>query len=129
AAVWAELEALARDQLASEGFHPERMRFRRAANIHYKGQIYELTVPAPDGAFDAGWVAALEEAFGREHETTYGHRAGPEELVELVNAQIVGEGLHEAPRVPEKLTIQDHLASRPTAPRRAYFGLETGWLE
>jgi hypothetical protein len=30
-------------------------------------------------ALDAAMVTHLEEAFGREHEKTYGHRAGPDE--------------------------------------------------
>ena len=40
-------------------------------------------------------VAYLEEAFGREHERTYGHRAGADEPVELVAIQVVGQGLRE----------------------------------
>ena len=50
-------------------------------------------MPVPDGPIDADMVAHLEEAFGREHERTYGHRAGPEEPVELVAIQLVGSGL------------------------------------
>ena len=52
-------------------------------------------MPVPDGPIDADMVAHLEEAFGQEHERTYGHRAGPEEPVELVAIQLVGSGLRE----------------------------------
>ena len=79
------------------------MRIRRAANMHYQGQTFELTVPVPDGPLDAQALAALAEAFGQEHERTYGHRAGPEEPVEIVTIQVVGQGLPERPRVPDKL--------------------------
>ena len=65
---------------------------RRSAALHYKGQSFELVVPVPDGPIDAAMVAHLEEAFGAEHETTYGHRAGAEEPVELVSIQVVGQG-------------------------------------
>ncbi len=126
-AVWGELEAMARAQLARDGFPDNRMQFRRAANMHYKGQIFELTVSAPDGDFDAGKIAELEESFSQEHERTYGHRAGPEEPVELVNAQLIGLGIPDRPRVPDRID-----AGAPKAgagnPRDAYFGPEAGWL-
>ena len=86
--------------------------------MHYKGQSFELVLPVPDGPFDAAMVAHLEEAFGREHERTYGHRAGPEEPVELVSIQIVGQGLREGSGVPERVV-----------PRRAYFGAAHGWID
>ena len=64
----------------------------RSAALHYKGQSFDLVVPVPDGPIDARMVAHLEEAFGAEHERTYGHRAGTEEPVELVAIQVVGPG-------------------------------------
>jgi N-methylhydantoinase A len=81
----------------------------------------------PDGAFDAAMVAHLEEAFGREHERTYGHRAGPEEPVELVSIQVVGQGLREGSAVPRGV-LPSHSEAETGAPRRAYFGAAHGWL-
>jgi N-methylhydantoinase A len=73
-------------------------------------------------------VAHLEEAFGQEHEKTYGHRAGPEEPVELVAIQLVGSGLREGGGVPQRVK-----SSRPEgaaqAARKAYFDAEHGWLD
>ena len=127
-AAWQELEDQAREQLAVDGFSDGQMRFRRAANMHYKGQIFELTVPAPDGVIDAAAVATLEEAFGQEHEVTYGHRAGPEEPVELVNAMVVGQGIPHRPRVPDRL-INEAAVGDKLPPRQAYFGPEADWIE
>ena len=125
---WSALEQAARAQLASEGFGPDRVAIRRSAALHYQGQSWELVVPAPAGRLDRAAVAALEEAFGREHELVYGHRAGPEEPVELVNIQVVGQGLREGSGVPDVVR-----ASRPplppSPPRRAWFGDAHGWLE
>src|SRR5207237_896363 len=87
AAAWDTLASQARAQLAIEGCTGGRARLRRSAALHYKGQSYELTVPVPDGPIDRAMVSHLEEAFGAEHERTYGHRAGPEEPVELVAIQ------------------------------------------
>jgi N-methylhydantoinase A len=86
------------------------------------------SVPVPDGPIDAGMVAHLEEAFGQEHERTYGHRAGADEPVELVAIQLVGSGLREGDGVPQQVR-----SSRPEpaaqASRPAYFGDGHGWLE
>src|SRR5207248_10882922 len=118
----------ASEQLAPEGLDGERGRLKRAAALHYKGQSYELTVPVPEGPIDANMVAHLEEAFGEEHERTYGHRAGAEEPVELVAIQLVGSGLRKGGGVPQAI-----MSSRPEgaaqAARQAYFGAEHGWLE
>ena len=127
--VWRELEEMARAQLAIDGFSNSRMRFRRTANMHYKGQIFELNVAAPDGEFDMAKITELEEAFGAEHERTYGHRAGPKEPVEIVNAQLVGLGLPDRPRVPERVNAKIRVPGKALEPRQAYFGPNTGWLK
>ncbi len=128
-AVWQELEDAARNQLQTDGFTAEQMRFQRAANMHYKGQIFELNTPAPDGEIDAAAVATLEESFGQEHERTYGHRAGPEEPVELVNIMLVGQGVSDRPRVPDRLLGEDVDSTNALPPRQAYFGPDAGWIE
>jgi N-methylhydantoinase A len=122
---WNALAGQASAQLAVEGFTGETARLTRSAALHYKGQSYELIVPVPDGPIDARMVAHLEEAFGREHEKTYGHRAGPEEPVELVAIQLVGSGLRE--RMLPQSGVAASGATKQ-ASRQAYFG-EQGWLE
>ncbi|MEE8292051.1 MAG: hydantoinase/oxoprolinase family protein, partial [Candidatus Tectomicrobia bacterium] len=63
-----------------------------------------------------------------EHERTYGHRAGPEEPVELVNIQVVGQGIPDQPRMPE--TLRPSMAAVTLSPtsRQAYFGPQVGWM-
>ncbi len=127
--VWSELEESARAQLATDGFADGQMQIARTANMHYQGQTFELTVPAPAGRLDAAAIADLDEAFGQEHERTYGHRAGPEEPVELVNVQVVGRGVSEKSRVPDSvrsIAAAEHAASPD---RRVYFGPNAGWLD
>jgi N-methylhydantoinase A len=126
AAAWDALAAQASAQLAAEGFSGARARLRRSAALHYKGQSYELIVPVPDGPIDARMVAHLEEAFAAEHERTYGHRAGPEEPVELVAIQLVGSGVPEGQGVVSVAPGQAQSIAH--AARKAYFG-DHGWLE
>src|SRR5207302_4069400 len=104
------------------GFPAEKARIRRSAALHYQGQTYELSVPLPDGAID---LAYLEEAYGREHEKTYGHRAGADEPVELVAIQVVGLGLREGASIPERVR-PSRAEPKPPPPRPAYFG---SWIE
>ena len=92
------------------------MGLRRSADCRYEGQSFELTVPVTDGPIDAGALAALAEAFGREHQRTYGHRAGAEEPVEIVNLRVVAHGVSDRPRVPERLRVDRPGAARPAAP-------------
>ena len=127
--VWDRLVDEARDQLALDGFSPSRAKVRRSANMHYQGQTFELTIPVPEGRLDERDMAELEEAFGQEHERTYGHRAGPDEPLELVNVQVVGYGVSDRSRVPGKIVTDRPEAGKCPAPRRAFFGAGDGWLE
>jgi N-methylhydantoinase A len=127
-AAWDRLVTDAVAQLTADGFTPDQMCIRRTANLHYQGQTFELTVPVPAGALDAPALAALAEAFGQEHERTYGHRAGPDEPVEMVTMQVIGQGLPDRPRVPEKLLLPNASTTSRLGARQAYFGPQLGWL-
>ncbi|MDP6951639.1 MAG: hydantoinase/oxoprolinase family protein, partial [Alphaproteobacteria bacterium] len=122
---WNAVADEARAELRREGFADERISIIRVADLHYKGQIYDLSVPAPEGDFDAAKMAMLEEAFGEEHLRTYGHRAGPEEPVELVNLRVIAKAESDSGATPVTWVPQ---ASGPTTTRQAYFG-KAGWCD
>ena len=125
---WQALETEARAQLAVDGFTPDKMALYRSANMHYQGQIYELSVPVEAGPFNAAAVPVLEEAFASEHERTYGHRAGPDEPVELVNLELVGRLLTE----DRGLQIENgdsFAVPANTGMRREYIGSANGWID
>jgi N-methylhydantoinase A len=124
----ARMEAEARAQLSIEGFGGAGARITRSADCRYAGQSFELTVPIPEGPLGAGAVASLEEAFGREHERTYGHRADVDEPVEIVTLRVVGQGIPDRPRQPARLSIGSG-SGVPGTHRRVYFGREAGWLD
>ena len=63
----------------------------RAADLRYRRQAYELTVPLADGAITPASLAALAAEFHRRHEQTYGH-ANPGEPVQLVNLRLTALG-------------------------------------
>lgn len=127
--IWDQMVDGALDQLAVDGFSEGKRQVRRTASMHYQGQTFELTVPVPDGPIDEKAVAVLEESFSREHERTYGHRAGADEPLELVNMQVVGYGVSERSRVPDRILATKAGEAAPLPPRQVYFGPEAGWQE
>ena len=52
---------------------PERQALLRQADVRYRRQAYELTVPIADGAITRATLDDLAEAFHARHEQTYGH--------------------------------------------------------
>ncbi|MCH7956485.1 MAG: hydantoinase/oxoprolinase family protein [Proteobacteria bacterium] len=127
--IWDRMVDGALDQLAVDGFSEGKRQVRRTASMHYQGQTFELTVPVPDGPIDEKAVAVLEESFSREHERTYGHRAGADEPLELVNMQVVGYGVSERSRVPDRILATKAGEAAPLPPRQVYFGPDAGWQE
>ncbi len=68
----------------------------------------------------------MAEAFGEGYESAYGHRAGPEEPVELVNVELIGQGLPERSRIPERLQMAE--ATMVCGERKACFGMDHSWI-
>jgi N-methylhydantoinase A len=126
AGAFARMEREAVTQLAGEGFSGAAARVVRSADCRYQGQSFELTVPVAAGPLGTEAVVALAEAFGAEHERTYGHRAGPDEPVEIVSLRVIGQGIPDRPRVPSRVRIGGGDTAAGTT-RRVYFGREEGW--
>lgn len=128
-AAFRRLEAEALSNLERDGYSGERVEIRRSAKLRYQGQSYELPAPVRGGRITAAAIAEMAEAFAVEHERTYGHRAGKEEPVELMNIQVTGRGLSDRPRVPDRLRFENLELPATGSLRRAYFGPDAGWLE
>jgi N-methylhydantoinase A len=71
----------------------------RGADLRYFGQAFEIHVPAPDGAVDAAFVAAVEARFHDAHERSYGYcyRDDESQVVEWVNLRVTGVGAMPRP--------------------------------
>jgi N-methylhydantoinase A len=95
AAVLAEMEATASDTLAAAGITRERRALLRAADVRYRRQAYELTVPLAAGPLTRASLDALASDFHEKHRQTYGH-SNTEEPVQLVTLRLTAVG-----RLPE----------------------------
>jgi N-methylhydantoinase A len=85
------LESMAADgraALAVEGYDAAAVQLRYAADVRYLGQSSQLTVPMPQGPFDA---LALRSAFERVYRETFGYISDGEP-VELVNLRLSAVG-------------------------------------
>lgn len=84
--------------LADQGFAEEAIRLEPALDLRYRGQSFELTVPADDGD-----PVAAAARFHAAHRQRYGY-ARPEVPVELVNVRVTGRGLRPKPELPRVAT-------------------------
>jgi N-methylhydantoinase A len=124
---WRDLEDAARLQLAADGFSNRDMQIGHAASLRYKGQASDIIIPLQP-CLAQGPPLGLAAAFGDEHERSYGHRAGPDEPVQLVNIQVFGRGLRGGGEPALRLAPR-RAEPKPPVPRAAFFGPRHGWLQ
>src|SRR5579883_2116581 len=120
-AIFADLEAQARAELAAEGFGATEVRLERHLDFRYAGQGYEVRVPAPDGPLTAASLAATRRAFDQTHEQQFGH-AAPDEPTEIVNYRVIGYGLVPKVELPTFPPASGPAEAARVGTRRAYFG-------
>jgi N-methylhydantoinase A len=91
AEVVAGLEQAGREMLLAARVPSERQVLLRQADVRYRRQAYELTVPITRGEITDATLCDLAEAFHVRHEQTYGH-ANRAEHVQLVNLRLTALG-------------------------------------
>ncbi len=107
--------------LHAAGVPVAQRELERSADVRYRRQAYELTVPLPSGAVTQASLVAMAEAFHAKHTQTYGH-ANEAEPVQLVNLRVTARG-----RLPSiALAQQSDPAKARTRERVAWFE-ETGF--
>lgn len=123
-AIYADLEGAVIADLEAENFPRERIALQRHAGMRYRGQSYEVTVPAGPMQ-NAGDLETMVDAFHAAHKRRYGHMAA-NESIEIVNVKVVGAGLIEKPQLP--IFAEGGADPQPAASRKAYFGPD-GWVD
>lgn len=106
-----ELEASARDSMLAEGADPDTLTSQRTIDARYRGQSFELGVPATD------WVSGFHEA----HLERYGYQR-LEATVEAVTLRVVVTGPAPELAVPQLAAATDSPPTRPI--RLVYRGSE-----
>jgi len=96
------LEAKATAQMVEEGVPAKDIVFRRAADLRYRGQGYEIERPLPNKEYGLADLLDICRDFGRAHHDSYGYSLDPE-TVEVVNLRLTATGLLEKPDVREEI--------------------------
>jgi N-methylhydantoinase A len=84
------LAAQARERLAADGIPEDARDLQYAADLRYKGQAFELTVPW-EGGFDAAGIATVAARFHRTHEQRFSY-CNPLDRVEFVTLRLDAVG-------------------------------------
>jgi N-methylhydantoinase A len=120
--VFSGMEAEGRHFLDSANVPSERRALLRLADVRYRRQAYELTVPVGDGPVARATLEALAASFHAKHEQTYGH-ANRAEPVQLVNLRLTALG-----RLPGLTLRQRSDATLARQHRRDVWFAETGFV-
>jgi N-methylhydantoinase A len=119
-AVIAKLRAHAVADLSEEGFSGDRAVLAVSADVRYRGQAYELTVPVPAGEVDKDWAAKLAQRFHERHTMTYGH-SSPELPVEVVSLRVAASGLVPKPHLQKIPAAKHEAAEAKRTERKVWF--------
>ncbi len=114
--------------LIDEGYAPERIRIRFLADLRYRGQSSEITVPFSTDAQGQVALNRLEEAFEVEFERTYGYRDSGGGF-ELVTLRSIGTVERDLERDLRWGGAPDSAGHRPLTGRACYFGAQIGLVE
>jgi N-methylhydantoinase A len=87
-AVFAELAAAGRAQIARDGIVPQTADFAFLADLRYVGQEHTISIPVRDPALLTGDNGELRALFDTAHDQRYG-QAAPDERLECVNVRLV----------------------------------------
>ncbi|ATW24967.1 hydantoinase/oxoprolinase family protein [Candidatus Formimonas warabiya] len=117
--LFGEMEKQGSEQLAQEGFSPSDMVFLRSADVRYRGQAYEISIPVWGGTLTLDEIQRSKEHFHLEHEKAYGYRR-EKETVEMVNLRLVALG-----KLPRMELVKEQESNQaipePVACREVYF--------
>lgn len=114
-----EMEEAGGEVLARESTALTDVFFVRHADMRYRGQAYELTVPATK-PFDEGGLRTLVERFHDRHRSVYGY-AVEGEGVELINLRLIAVGVTAKPEMQRKASIGQDVSHALLASRDVFF--------
>ncbi|MSR15723.1 MAG: hydantoinase/oxoprolinase family protein [Gammaproteobacteria bacterium] len=99
-ALFAELEAKGRAELAEDGIAHERQRFRYSVDMRHRGQINEVEVELSSGQLNTADLEGLRAAFVKRYEQLYGRGASlPGARLECVTFRVRASATSRKPQL------------------------------
>ncbi|MBI2203172.1 MAG: hydantoinase/oxoprolinase family protein [Candidatus Rokubacteria bacterium] len=121
--LFAGMETEARALLTETGADPAEISVRRAADMRYAGQGFEVTVPLPDGALGPARLGEVEAAFHATYRERFGREIG-DVAVEALSWRLSASA--PVPNVSVKFGGQPTDAGEPRKSTRAVWFPDTG---
>jgi N-methylhydantoinase A len=120
---FARMEAEGAAMLEAARVPAERRDLVRLADVRYRRQAYELTIPVEAGPITRDTLSRLAEQFHDQHARTYGH-ANRAEAVQLVNLRLTALG-----RLPDLALRQATDPARARLRHRSVWFVATGFVD
>jgi N-methylhydantoinase A/oxoprolinase/acetone carboxylase beta subunit len=92
------LKAEGAARLEADGIAPADRQFELSADLRYRGQAFELTVPWGEVPIDEDGIGEISQRFHAHHAQRFSY-ANPEDTVELVTLRLVAIGRMARPRI------------------------------
>jgi len=92
------LEAEGAAQLEADGIAPANRHFELSADLRYRGQAFELTVPWGEVPVDEKGISEICQRFHARHAQRFSY-ANPEDAVELVTLRLAAIGRMARPQI------------------------------
>jgi N-methylhydantoinase A len=92
------LRAEGASRLESDGIDPAQQQFELSADLRYRGQAFELTVPWGETPIDENGIREISVRFHAQHAQRFSY-ANPEDAVELVTLRLAAIGRMGRPEI------------------------------
>lgn len=126
--LFGELAAEAAASSRDWGQAESQIEFARYADLRYRQQASELSIPLPAGQLDGSDLASARDAFHAEHEKTFGH-AFPGSPLEVASVRLASKIPLARPTLCNATASEAEQGRATGGPRRAYFGDEAESVE
>lgn len=103
------------------GYSPDAIHIQKYADLRYRRQQSELTLPLPEEAIQEKDLDSLQEAFNKEYESTFGFRLS-NTPVEIVNLRVSTTIPISKPATARTTRKAGAVATKGGQIRKAFFG-------